>query len=202
MKKHFLFLLFGLIVYTVNSQVSISPKFGFNVSNFIGDYTDSKARLKVQIGAIFNFKVNDSFFFQPGILYTGKGCTFDYGYGDKDAYTLNYLEFPINGVLNLELGTGNLQLFTGPYLGICLSGKYKYLSDENNDSENINIGTSYDDDIKPSDSGINIGLGYLFQKLQIQGGYGRSLISISSNKRADLKNSLMYLNFAYFLNSN
>jgi len=198
MKKNLTFLFLILIATTVNGQVTFATKVGYNVANINGDITDNQSRLRIQIGGIINADINEMFSFQPGILLNGKGTTFDWGDDDKDAITLNYLEVPLNGVLNLELGTGKLQIFAGPYLGLCLNGKYKYLSDEDGKTEPLDIGTSDDDDIKPMDLGINIGLGYKFGVFQIQGGYGGSLISISNYEDEDLKNNLIYLNFAYF----
>lgn len=113
----------GLILcslLTVNAQVSFAPKVGLNFANLGGDITDNQIRLRTQPGGILNVGLNDMFSFQPGLLLSGKGTTFDYRDGDKDAITLNYLEIPVNGVLNIDLGSGNLQIYADPYMSFCL----------------------------------------------------------------------------------
>ena len=201
--KKFTILFTGFILcslLTVNAQVSFAPKVGLNFANLGGDITDNQVRLRTQLGGILNVGLNDMFSLQPGLLLSGKGTTFDYGDGDKDAITLNYLEIPVNGVLNIDLGSGKLQIYAGPYLSFCLDAKYKYLSDEDNETESIEIGTSDDDEIKPSDIGINIGLGFMFGDFQVQGGYNGSFTNILNYEDEKLTNNVISLSFAYFIN--
>jgi len=188
-------------VLQTNAQMSFAPKVGLNLANLGGDVTDNQIRFRPQVGGILNLDLNEMFSFQPGLMYSGKGTTFDFGDGDKDAITLEYLEVPLNGVLNVDMGTGKLQIFAGPYLGYCVNAKYKYLSDEDNETESIEIGTSDDDEIKPIDLGFNIGLGFRFENIQIQGGYSGSFTSIF-NYDDDEKalNNVISLSFAYFIN--
>jgi hypothetical protein len=203
--KKFIILFVGLILCSllkVNAQVTFAPKVGVNFANLGGDLTDNQIRLRTQFGTILNVGVNEMFSFQPGLLLSGKGTTLDYGDGDKDAITLTYLEIPLNGILNIDLGTGKLQLFAGPYLGFCLDAKYKYLSDEDNETESIDVGASDDDEIKPTDFGINVGVGFVFGDFQVQGGYGSSFTSISNYEDDKLTNSVISLSFAYFINLN
>ena len=196
-------LLTSLILYPVlqtNAQVSFAPKVGVNLTNMGGDVTDNQIRFRPQIGGILNLDLNEMFSFQPGLMYSGKGATFDFGDGDKDAITLDYLEVPLNGVLNIDMGTGKLQLFVGPYLGYCIDAKYKDLSGENNETESLEIGTSNDDDIKPTDIGINMGLGFKFDNFQLTGGYSGSLSSVSNYDDLNITNNVISLSLAYFIN--
>jgi hypothetical protein len=110
-------------VLQTNAQVSFAPRIGLNFANMGGDVTDNQVRFRPQVGGILNLDLNEMFSFQPGLMYSGKGTTFDYGDGDKDAITLEYLEVPLNGVLNVEMGTGKLQIYAGPYLGYCVDAK-------------------------------------------------------------------------------
>ena len=203
--KKFTILFVSLILCSllkVNAQVTFAPKVGVNFANFGGDVTDNQIRLRTQFGAILNIGINEMFSFQPGLMYSGKGTTFDLGDGDKDAITLEYLEVPLNGILNVDMGTGKLQIFAGPYLGYCVDAKYKYLSDQDNETDKINIGTSSDDDIKPIDLGFNIGLGFRFENIQIQGGYSGSFSTISNHEDEKDTNNVISLSFAYFINLN
>lgn len=201
--KKLTILLMSLILCSVlqtNAQVSFAPKVGINFTNMGGDVTDNQIRFRPQVGGILNLDLNEMFSFQPGLMYSGKGTTFDYGDGDKDAITLEYLEVPLNGVLNVDMGAGKLQIFAGPYLGYCVDAKYKYLSDEDNETESLEIGTSNDDDIKPIDLGFNIGLGFRFKNIQIQGGYSGSFTAISKYEDEKALNNVISLSFAYFIN--
>lgn len=185
-----------------SQQVSIAPKVGLNIANFAGDVYDNTTRLRTQIGGILNVGMNDNISIQPGLLLSGKGCTLDLGDDDKDAITLDYLEVPFTGVLKLELNSAedlDFQIFAGPYLGFCISGKYKYLADEDNEVESLLIGNSEDDEVKPLDVGVNIGIGVLIQDLQIQLGYSTSLASINAYDNEILKNSVISISFAYFI---
>ncbi len=183
-----------------NAQVSFAPKIGLNFSNVGGDVTDNQIRFRPQLGGILNYDLNEMFSVQPGLMYSGKGTTIDYGDGDKDALTLEYLEVPLNGVMSVDVGTGKLQIFAGPYLGYCINAKYKYLSDEDNETESIDIGTSDEDDIKPIDLGFNIGLGFRLENIQIQGGYSGSFSSISNYEDGKILNNVVSLSLAYFIN--
>lgn len=187
-------------VLQTNAQVSFAPKIGLNLANMGGDITDNQVRFRPQVGGIVNLDLNEMFSFQPGLMYSGKGTTFDYGDGDKDAITLEYLEVPLNGVLNVDMGTGKLQIFAGPYMGYCVSAKWKYLSDEDNETESIDIGTSDGDVIKPIDLGFNIGLGFRYENIQIQGGYNGSFATISNIEDDQALNNVISLSFAYFIN--
>jgi len=201
MKEFILISVFLLLaLFKSNGQISLAPKVGFNLSNFSGDVTDNEMRLRLQAGCALNAEVNELFAFQPGLIFNGKGTTFDWSDNDKDAVVLNYLEIPLNGLLNFQLSSGKFQIFAGPYLGICLNGKYKYLSDEENEVESIEIGNSDDDDIKPLDFGANIGLGYKIEEFQVQFGYSGSFISIANDSEEQLKNSLISISFSYFIN--
>lgn len=192
--------LFLLALLKSNAQVSFAPKVGFNLANLTGDTEDNEVRLRTQIGFILNTDVNEMVSFQSGLNYSGKGVTLDWGDGDKDAITLTYLEVPVNFVLNFELGSGKFQIYAGSYFSFCLGGNIKYLSDEDDEIESLDIGTSEDDDIKPLDLGINIGLGYKFKDFQIQGGYTGSFTNISNYGDDELRNSVISLTFAYFIN--
>ncbi len=199
--KNLFILSFGVFILihsSAISQVSLGPKIGLNLSTFSGDNEYCKIRLRAHMGGVLNIGINNMFSVQPGLIVSGKGATLDYENDDDiDAYTLWYLELPLNGVVNFKIGQGAIQIYLGPYVGYCFGGKYKHLSDENNETEDINIGTSGDDEIKPIDFGINIGLGYQIKGFQFQAGYGGSGISIANYEGGDLKNNVISFSFAY-----
>jgi hypothetical protein len=109
---------------------------------------------------------------QSGLLVSGKGTTLYYDETDKDAMVISYFEVPLNFILAAETGTSRIQFFAGPYVGFAANATYKYLADEDNIKEKISIGTSPQDEIKPMDLGINAGIGFWFEGLEVQAGYG------------------------------
>lgn len=199
--KKFTVLFAGVLMFsvlTVNAQLSVAPKIGLNFANLGGDIDDNKMRIRAQIGGIVNYEIDEMFSVHSGLLLTGKGATLKYDGDDKDAIALTYLEIPINGAINLETEIGVLQLYAGPYLAFCINAKYKYLSDEDNETEKFLIGTSSEDEIKPIDVGINLGVGFLYENIQVQLGYGASFIDIWNYDDDRLTNKVISLSLAYF----
>ncbi len=192
------FIGFLFFLNAANAQFSVAPQFGLSYAKFGGDLTNARYIPKIRYGLIANLPFNESFSFQPGIMFNGKGTSLYYDETDEDALVLNYLEFPLNAVLNADLDIGTLQFYFGPYLAFAYNGKYKYLSDENGLTEKISIGTSPEDEIKPTDLGLNIGAGYLFEGIQVHGGFSGSFSNISNEKDDRLLNVLITISMAYF----
>jgi hypothetical protein len=59
-------------------------------------------------------------YIQPGVDFTRKGAE-----NGNYKITLNYIDIPVNFIYKPILGTGNLVLGAGPYLGIGVGGKSK-----------------------------------------------------------------------------
>lgn len=186
----------------MKGQITFVPKLGVNLADISGGLVDTKMRLRTQFGLGIDIKLNEIVSLQPGLLYSGKGTLIDFSNTDKDALTLNYLEIPINFLMNFGKGTGKFQLYAGPYTGICINGKYKYLADDDNKIETLNIGSedNFEVDIKRLDLGINIGLGVKIKDIQIQGGYSLSLSNINYSGEPKLKNHTINFSIAYYLN--
>ncbi len=202
-KKTVLFaaLLF-ISVSFLKAQVTIAPKIGLSYSSFVGDFTNTKVMPGAFFGGILNFNVHEAYSFQSGLLLSGKGTTLEYSEVDDDQMLISYLELPFNNILTVNAGAGVMQFFAGPYLGYALSGRYKYLEEENNMIEKLPIGTSESDEIKPFDAGINIGIGFLFEGFEVQGAYSRSVTNISNLPVDKLYNNVVTISMAYFFEIN
>jgi hypothetical protein len=192
-------LLFSLFL-NINAQVSFAPKIGLSYSKLSGDLTNARYMPGAFFGGIVNYKASGKYSFQSGVLLTGKGSTLYYDEDDSDAIVITYFEIPLNNQLTAEVGSGIMQFFAGPYLAFAINGMYRYLADEDDLKERIRIGTSPDDEIKPMDIGINLGIGFLFEGLETQLGYGRSISNISNRANEKLGNNLIYVSIAYFFN--
>ena len=194
--------LFLLTTTQLSAQLSAGPKGGYNFARLNGDLTNTRYIPRIQIGAMVNYAFNEMYGLQTGLMYKGKGSLLYYDENDFDAFTLNYLEIPVNNVVTAEFGIGTLLVYIGPYVAFALNGAYKFLSDENDVSNDIPIGTSEDDEILPMDFGINLGAGFIYEGLEIQMGYGGSFVNISNVPNNRLTNSLISISAAYFFEIN
>ncbi len=189
-------------IYNLHAQVSIAPKIGLSYSKLEGVYSNAEYMPGAFFGSMLNFRIHKNYSFQSGILLSGKGTSLNYAEDDEDEILITYLEFPLNSIFIINAGAGFIQFFAGPYLGYAINGRYKYLEDENNLIERIRIGTSDTDEIKPLDIGLNFGVGYLFEGLEVQLGYSRSLSTISNLSDEKLFNNVITISLAYFFGNN
>jgi hypothetical protein len=124
---------------------------------------DLKMLTGFHIGVDYEIGVAPDFYFAPGLVFATKGAKIQEDFLGEE-YTskwgLNYLEVPLNLVYKPVLGTGNLIVNFGPYLGYGIGGKVKAEFGDEDFEEDINFGSGEDDDLKPFDMGANIGFGY------------------------------------------
>lgn len=202
-------LLTGSFAY---SQVIIRG--GVNLANVSitndGDIDNNKMLTSFQAGILGNVKIAPILYFQPGILFTGKGSKTSSGETTDATYfraTSNpfYIEVPAN--LILKTPTGKIKFFAGagPYLAIGVAGKNKvdgkFLGTGFHSEETI---TWSDDDpstldyeegagygiMKRFDYGLNgiAGIEFTNSVLSINYGLGLAKIQSGSNSSADDKN--------------
>jgi opacity protein-like surface antigen len=118
-------------------------------------FDDAKIKTGFQIGVDYEIGIAPDFYFAPGLQFSTKGTKSEVD-NLETKKSLNYLEVPLNLVYKPVLGTGNLIVNFGPYLGYGIGGKYK---DDIADTD-IEFGSDDTDDYKPFDMGANIGFGY------------------------------------------
>lgn len=126
-------------------------------------FDDAKIKTGFQIGVDYEIGIAPDFYFAPGLMFATKGAKIQEDFlGDEytSKWGLNYLEVPLNLVYKPVLGTGNLIVNFGPYLGYGIGGKVKAEFGDEDFEEDINFGSGEDDDLKPFDMGANIGFGY------------------------------------------
>jgi hypothetical protein len=174
-----------------------------------GDIEENNMLTSFQVGIGFNMKVLPFLFFQPAILFTGKGSKTESGETTDPTYfraTSNpyYIEVPANFVLK---SPGPIRIFggLGPYIAVGVAGKNK--------TEGKLLGTSFsseqdiewsDDDpstldyeegagygiMKRFDYGLNATAGIETSNIVIAANYGHGLAKLQSgsNSSADDKN--------------
>ena len=148
--------------------------------------------------------------FQPGLFFNQKGTKdkYSYGQGNDRVYVnnkvrVNYLEIPLN--LQLKFGRpyrGQFFIGGGPYLAFAIGGEIdarETLRTDNgnsivlvDDEYDLEIGDDeFDDDIKGSDAGINLNLGFMAPRgFFVRGNTGIGLANIlpGGNDDYDWKN--------------
>lgn len=178
---------FKIFAQNNKEQVSIGLKLGYGSSIVIFNdsrYSNVSSNGRGHFSAFLNKPLKEKFSVQVGLSYTDRGFytaesivsgnTFSL-YGNS--CRLFYLEVPMNAVLKLPLGKGNVLLGGGPYMAYALGGNLQtniFSQSFNNfgqteiseteEKRNLNFGNKFTDDFNPIDFGINFLVGYQIKK--------------------------------------
>ncbi len=220
-KSNLLFVSLILLAFTfsANAQVTFGIKVGANLNNISQDFKNSdweiatKFKPAFHIGVIADVPFSDNFSFQPGLLYTSKGFSYDMdefvaNYFEEeidgltiDGYargTFNYIEIPLNFAFKAEA----LQIFAGPYVAMGISGKQKMdftvsymgMSDSQKDEMKLKptFGEVKDGDLADDedafsalDYGVNVGVGYKVGPILVQGAYSLGMGNLTPKYEGD-----------------
>jgi len=222
--KFLLVVLFTLTIsYSAFSQQSRAIlKAGVNLANVSitdnGNIDDANMLTSFQVGLVGDIHVTSLLYFQPGLVFTGKGSKIEIGRPSENLYmkqTSNpfYIEVPANFVIKLPFNNeSHFFVGAGPYGAIGIAGKAK--SDANvlgfTSSSEHNIEFSNDDPstfgaeegaglgvLKRFDYGLNGIIGIEGKKLVLSAGYGLGLAKLQSgsNSGEDNNNKHRVLSF-------
>jgi hypothetical protein len=166
MKKNVILTVVALMAFAVGAN---AQGFGVNAGvNFFnqtikgGDIElDTKILTGFHIGVDYEIAVAPDFYFAPGLQFSTKGYKFESLGTEEVKAQLNYLEVPLNLVYKPLLGSGNLIVNFGPYLGYGIGGKIKREGAGTEVNTDVKWGSDKDDMLKPFDMGANIGFGYM-----------------------------------------
>jgi len=183
---------------------------GLNVSNenYSGDIslsTDYKAGF--QAGVIADFGISEKFSIMPELLFSQRGTKYSMsaaGNSVKFSETLNYLQLPINAAYKFDVGVGSkVFVFAGPYFGYGLSGNDKLETtvdgQKYNQSEKVTFGSNADD-AKAFDFGINVGVGYEYEKIFFKLQWNPGLMNLSNVSGTSVRNTNIAVSVGYFFN--
>lgn len=208
----FVFMLSSAYAQTVHYAVSI----GLNdtkSSLFLMKPRSDHYQAGVRTGVMADIKFG-SLSIQPGIFYSQKGGKTKNDSSEVSTgiltpaigntkLILNYLELPVNFLYHIPNHHGNFFFGGGPYFALGLHAgsrfKGKYAGETVDQAFNEEFGTGGYAKVKKGDFGANGMVGYQFKNgLMISGGYGGSLINISSIG-GSIKNQGFNLSAAYFI---
>ncbi len=210
-KTLFFTLVFSAFFITVQAQVL---KGGVNLANVTitndGDIDENNSLFSFQLGLSGDIKLTDMLYFQPGILFTGKGSKTESGDPNSSTWfraTSNpfYAEIPVNLVIKTPGKSLRFFAGAGPYLAIGITGKNKvegeffntpFSSEDNIEWSNDDPSTlNYEEGagygiMKRFDYGLNALAGIEFSKstISLNYGFGLAKLQSGSNSSADDRN--------------
>jgi len=222
--KLLLIVLFAVAIFNsaFSQQSRAIVKAGVNLANVStssdGNIDKANMLTSFQVGLVGDIHVTSLLYFQPGIVFTGKGSKIEIGRPEENLYakqTSNpfYIEVPANLVIKLPFNSeSHFFIGAGPYGAIGVAGKAKTdmtVLGFNSNSEN-SIKFSNDDPstfgeeegvglgvLKRFDYGVNGIIGIEGKKLVLSAGYGLGLAKLQSgtNSSQDNNNKHRVLSF-------
>lgn len=173
-----------------------------NGKNANGDKLENDLLTGFHAGVNAEIPVGTGSFVQPGVLYTIKGAKIR---NSDDKIKIAYVDVPVNFVYKPILGTGNMVLGFGPYVGFGIGGKV----DNGNAETDIEFTKTYEagnsaPQFKRIDAGANFLAGYEFvNKLSFQLNAQLGLVDINpeipnaTNDKTNLRNTGWGLSLGY-----
>ena len=211
MKKN-LFLWILSILFT-GATFAQSPEIGItaglNVSNTTL-FKDNSFKPGFQAGVVADFSIAKNFSILPEFLFSQRGFknknvqlvdSQGNWTGETLTNTYNYLQLPINAAYKFDVGNdAKVIVFAGPYFGYAVSAK--------GNSWNIDIGSN--GSLNRFDFGMNVGVGYQYEKIFVKLQYNQGLINVqnpniiideqNSNNASSMRNMNIAVTAGYFFN--
>jgi hypothetical protein len=200
--KSFFIVVLLFVFSNMNAQVRFGIKGGANLSKMSmkssGFSLDPKTLVGFHAGLISEIGLSGNLKLQPGVMFSTKGAKFEITILEQTAemsIAPGVIEVPVNLVYYLGEGKARLCLFAGPYVAYGFTGKTK----SEGISEDINFGTSSEDDLKPLDYGANLGAGVSLGSFLITAQYGIGLANLSTITDSDVetKNTVIGISVGY-----
>lgn len=214
---------FAAVLLSASAQAQrLRLEGGVNLANVSvtndGHVDDAKMLTSFQVGLIGDLHLASILYFQPGVVFTGKGTKSQSGDENSATFyraTTNpyYVEVPLNFVLKTP-SAGGTRFFAGagPYIAVGVSGKNKvdgrYLNVAFHSEEDIKFSnddpttTNYEEGagfgiMKRFDYGLNGTAGIEGKAFTLSANYGLGLAKLQSgsNSSADNNNKHRVLSF-------
>jgi len=177
---------------------------------------DNVFKAGFQAGVVLDYGITPNFSIIPELNFSQKGTKLsgsETGVKVDWNMTLNYLTLPINAAYKFDLGMDQkLMVFAGPYFGYGISTSNKIKGKANGVEMNIDFADfldemglendalkfgSKDDQFKPFDFGVNVGVGYQYTKIFFKVQYNLGLTNIIPAEDETWKNSNVGVTVGY-----
>ncbi len=193
---------------------NLNPYYDSTVSQSFG------SRNSFHVGVLIDVPLSNSnkWFFQPGILYFGKGRSYVQGFDTsgipapdtsnrQSTLSTNYIEVPLNIAYKFSLGPkASFLLSAGPYVSFFYNGKEKtetrlYPSNKFESVEkNVEVGNEIGK-AKTFDFGFNARAGFELGSLTLTGFYTRGLTDFYRQSYAtNMKHQVVGASIGFYLN--
>jgi hypothetical protein len=210
MKKFFFLCCAVAGLQTAQAQIKLGFHAGANTSFTDADgVAEIKAKTKFTFGTVVQLAVSDLIAFSPEVNFVQKGLDYK-SFVDiagqvqaqlqNFSQNINYLEIPININFGFKLGSGKLNVSTGPAFALALSG----VREQNNASGAL-MGTKTLDfgaangSIRQMDWSANIGVNYTMSNgLYIKGNYTHGISNLENGTNSGYFNRNVTLGMGYF----
>ena len=171
-----------LAVSNINAQeTKFGVKGGLNLANVSGDNTKAFDPVtSFNLGLMSEISITDKFSFQPELMYSGQG----YSFNSDNVVELSYLNIPLMAKYYVAKG---LSIEAGPQIGYLFSAK----------NESVDVKDSF----KKIDFGANVGLGYKLENglnFGVRYNLGLSNINNISGSSDKYKNGVLQASVGYF----
>ena len=170
-------------------------KAGANFSDITGPDVDSfKGKTSFHVGGVAEIPVSDDFAVQPELIYSEQGSDYEEE-SFEGTVSVNYLNIPVMAKFQVAEG---LSVEAGPQIGFLLSAKDEYTYSGGSEEMDIK------NDLKGTDFGINLGLGYeLDNGLNFNARYNLGLSNANDGDfdgGAEYKNGVFQIGIGFFFN--
>lgn len=202
MKKSFLLLAllitFGMLVQAQNFGIQ-----GGGVLSNVGWRNDQftvNTNLKPGFlaGITLDIPLNNAMVINTAVNYKTMGAWI-HDSTDLASYNLGYVNLDVTYDYIFDMKSFQIFAEGGGYISYLVNAKSIYKPEgEDRITENLKIGTSSDDDIRPLDIGLTIGTGIYLGKFKFGIGYQGGILNLSPNDTFTLRNRMGYLRVAYF----
>ncbi len=201
MNKVILSLSFFLIHLSGFSQMKLGFTAGAQFSSVKIITYNTETRLSFNAGVATRTPLAEGIDFHMQLLVSGKGFKYYDSYGYKNLTRPLYLELPL--AVRFKFNSGNetkLFIGAGGYYAFGLGGNKIYYVNGYKETEKINYGNDYSDDLKQSDWGLVFQLGAIFRE-NYEGHffYDMGLTRIIPNSTSNSYNRVFGFNLTWYL---
>lgn len=169
----------------------------FNPDDYIED-----GRLGYQGGIVVDQLLGPLFALHTGAQFITKGA----GNQNENNLKLSYVQVPLNLRLKIGIERTNFFLLAGPYLGVAVDAKREFDAGFISGEQDVRIGTGDNDEFKPFDFGLNLGLGAeLGGRMLVSLKYDLGITNLNPDdggifQGAEYRNATFSLNLGIYLN--